>query len=236
MPWCRRIASLDLCLGGPPVADDVHRLSSSTRNKPLALHKYPNYAQSDTKSPPGFRINQLVSDIGRGHKAYRQAARALATGEALELPWVRFWRRGNGHRWQRGDIIVIAARHAPFVWTSNVNKTVRVQHKSHMTSISWGTTARHVLNGEETLQVWQEPSGEVLFRLRSFSRPHALIAWLTYPIVCYFQHKFAIDVRNKLHTIANDSLKDQRQLPRPVERGKPKRENLRGRNRFDTNP
>lgn len=236
MPRCLRVASIDLCVGGAPAAEDIHKLCTSSNNKPLALHNYPNYSQSDAASPRGFRINHLQSVIGRGDNAYRQAARALATGEALELPWVRFWRRGNGHRWQRGDIVVIAARHAPFIWTSNVNKTVRVQHRSNFTSVTWGTTSRHVLNGEETLQVWREPSGDVIFRLRSFSRPHALIAWLMYPIVCYFQRRFAVCVCNKLYDIAKDNIENQRQLPRPVERGKLIRENLRGRSRLDTNP
>lgn len=227
MPWCSRFASVDLCIGGAPVASDVQKLSAPASKQLLALHNYPHYSQADIRSPPGFRINHLHCVIGHGRNAYTQAARAITTGEAFEHPWVRFWRRGNGHKWAQGDVVVIAARLIPFLWTANVNKVVRVQRKPRSTAVSWGTTARHVLCGEEIVQVWQEPSGEVMFQLRSFSRPHALIAWLSYPIVCYLQRRFAIDVRNKLFAIANDKNRNRPQFPHPVERGKPKRENLR---------
>lgn len=202
MPLSWRVAGLDLSLGGPPVAAQITALSTSPRAAFPAV--YPNPGEAATASPSGHRINALTRTIAHGSSAWRRAARALETADALELPWVRFWRSGRGSRWAPGDVVVVAARVLPWVWTANVNRVVRVRRKRGRVSVSWGTTGRHVLRGEELIAVEKAGNGEVVFRLRSFSRPHACMAWATYPIVMYLQHAFARDVCRRLTEMAND--------------------------------
>lgn len=203
MPLSFRIAGVDVSLGGAPHAAQVSALSTSSRA--ASIGPYPSVGQAATASPPGYRINTLSRVIGTGTHAWRKAAKALETADALETPWVRFWRQGHALRWAKGDVVVVVARVLPFVWTSNVNKVVAVQRRRRSLSVAWGTTSRHVLRGEEVVSVSKKENGDVVFDLRSFSRPHAFMAWLSYPLVMYLQAAFARDVCRQLAEAANDS-------------------------------
>lgn len=202
MPLSWRVAGLDLSLGGPPVAAQITALSTSPRAAFPAF--YPNLGEAATASPPGHRINALTKSIASGSGAWKRAAHALETADALELPWVRFWRSGRGSRWAPGDVVVVAARVLPWVWTANVNRVVDVRRRRRRVVVAWGTTGRHVLRGEELISVEKARNGDVVFTLRSFSRPHAFMAWVTYPIVVYLQYAFARDVCRRLAEVAND--------------------------------
>lgn len=200
MPFPQRIAGIDLSLLGPPLASHINKLSTDPSSTTLA--PYPCQSQAATASPPGHKINQLTRKIGHGTRAYRRAAASLETGKALELPWARFWRVGSA-KWSPGDIVVVGARVLPFLWTANVNRVVSVSRRRRAFSVGWGTTKRHVLQGEEVLEVLCERNGDVIFRLRSFSRPRAFVAWLTYPVVLVLQRAFARDVSRQLERVAN---------------------------------
>lgn len=202
MPLQARIAGLDLSLGGAPVAAHISALSTCPRSASVA--EYPSLGRADSASPQGYRINSLRQVIGSGQYAWKKAARALETADALELPWVRFWRKGHGSRWARGDVVVVAARILPFVWTANVNRVVSVTRRRKIVSVVWGTTSRHVLRGEERISVQQQKNGDVLFQLRSFSRPDAFMAWVMHPIVVYLQHAFARGVCHRLMELARE--------------------------------
>lgn len=204
MPLTWRVAGLDLSIGGPPVASQITALSTSPRASRPA--PYPCAGQSSTASPRGHRVNSLTRNIASGSAAWRRAARSLETADAFELPWVRFWRSGRGSRWACGDVVVVAARVLPWVWTANVNRVVAVSRRSRRVAVSWGTTARHVLRGEELVSVEKAQNGDVVFILRSFSRPHAFMAWVMYPMVVYMQHAFARDVCKHLRELANENV------------------------------
>lgn len=204
MPLSFRFAGIDLSLGGAPVAAQVSALSTSPRA--ACLGPYPSVGEAATASPPGYRINKVSRVVGAGTRAWNKAAKALETADALETPWVRFWRQGHGSRWAKGDIVVVVARVFPFVWTANVNKVIAVQRRRRSLSVSWGTTSRHVLRGEEVVSVSTKENGDVMFDLRSFSRPHAFMAWLSYPLVMYLQAAFARDVCRQLTDAARETI------------------------------
>lgn len=134
--------------------------------------------------------------------AYKKAASSLETGLAFQLDWLRFWRVGSA-TWKTGDLVVVGARIFPFLWTANVNRVVTVARDRRRVAVGWGTTDRHVLAGEEVLQVSYQTNGDVVFTLRSFSRPQATVAWLLYPLVLALQHAFARDVGRQLERIAS---------------------------------
>lgn len=202
MPFLTRIAGLDLSLGGAPHADHVTQLSTSCRSSNLSV--YPSRGQSHTASPDGYRINSLTRTIGYGRESFKRASRALETADILTLPWVRFWRKGLGSRWANGDVVVVAARLLPFVWIANVNRVVNVHRGRAEMAVAWGTTKRHVLKGEETVAVRKKRNGEVMFELRSFSKPNAVVAWWTYPVVVAMQVMFARGVHRQLEQIARE--------------------------------
>lgn len=232
MPLCGRIAGVDICLFGPPAAHNVEKYSSSFASSSMIHPMYPNHSESLTATPKRYRVNSFTKKIGQGRSVYGRAARALETGEAMELPWAKFWRGGNGSCWTSADVLVIAARVIPFVWIANVNTVVHAVRRHSSLTLTWGTTARHVLRGEESVQIAKHRNGDVVFHLRSFSKPHAFIAWITYPLVIYLQHRFARDVANRLDDIANQRFQSSNATLPPIERGKPKQENLRGGRRF----
>ena len=203
MPVVFRLFGLDLSLFGTPMAEHVHMLSN--RPDGMLVAHYPCRGKASTATPRGYRINTLYSTIGHGSQAWYRAKKALETGDGLELPWVRIWRWGNGSRWHVHDTFVLAARILPFVWSVNVNKVVHVRRGRRYVRISWGTTARHFLKGEEQVGIEKKPDGQVVFSLRSFSRPNAFMAWVTYPIIVWKQRAFARDVCKRLVHIVNDA-------------------------------
>lgn len=196
MPLLTRILGVDLSLGGAPVAADVSRVSSTGGAAGVAV--YAGRGKAALASPPGFRINEITRVVGRGRAAWSRAVEGVETGKVLDSAWVRFWRGGRGSRWGLGDSVVVGGRVLPGIWFVNVNRVVGVQRGRRKVSVAWGTTARHVLRGEEVVSVVREKNGDVRFSLRSFSRPHAFLAWLGYPLVVHLQHKFAHDVARQL--------------------------------------
>ena len=65
--------------------------------------------------------------------------------------------------------------------------------------MSWGTTRRHVLCGEERLTVrWDAASDEVRFEVVSFSRPRHLFSVVAYPYVVGQQRRFARDATARM--------------------------------------
>lgn len=207
MPLQARIAGLDLSLGGAPVAAHISALSTSPRSATIA--DYPSSGRAACASPPGYRINSLQKVIGSGSHAWKKATRALESAEAFELPWVRFWRTGHGSRWSPGDVVVMAARILPFVWTANVNRVTSITRRRGCVAVAWGTTSRHVLRGEELISVQRQKNGDVLFQLRSFSRPKAFMAWVAYPVVVYLQHAFARGVCRRLMDLAREPIEEE---------------------------
>lgn len=203
MPLLLRVAGVDLTLGGPPVAGQVQRLSQSARAGALAT--YPGADSLAAASPAGFRVNERRAVVGHGRAAWQRAARGLETTSALDLGWARFWRNGRGNGWARGDVVVVGARLLPALWAANVSRVVGVRRGRSRVAVAWGTSARHVLRGEEVVAVERASNGDVVCSIRSFSRPATPIAWLAYPAVVLLQLKFAHDVCKRMKVIAAET-------------------------------
>jgi uncharacterized protein (UPF0548 family) len=209
-PRAVRVAGIDFSLGGPPLAADISRLVTAhaagapTAPLPPSLRVAPPPAPA--APPAGFRANSYSRVVGRGRAHWARAARALETADALDLPWARFWRGGKGGRWAAGDPVVVGARVVlPGLWVANVNRVVSFSRGARRVSVTWGTTPRHMLHGEEVVAVERQRNGDVLFSLRSYSRPNSLVAWLTYPYVVYLQRKFARSVAWRLEQITRQT-------------------------------
>jgi uncharacterized protein (UPF0548 family) len=210
MPVSVRLAGLDVTLGGPPRAADISRLFS----EPAASARLPSLGVLRPGPPPaGYRVQELERVVGSGKDAWRRSSRALETADALDLSWARFWSAGKRGKSVAGDPVVIGARVlVPGLWVSNVNHLVDLSRSRSRVSMAWRTTTRHALSGEEVLKVERRNSGDVVFSLKSYSRPRSLVAWLTYPYVIFLQRKFALGVAHRLEQIARseDALAERR--------------------------
>lgn len=172
------VPPLHVGLSAPPeaclaaaMAEARFALLSSYRGSTAAVNELPLH---------GWWIVRHERCIGHGSTAFNRAVRALHDLEFFEHDWLTA-RRAD-------DMLVIAARQFGFVWLTNAN---RVLHRDHA-SITFGTTQRHVLAGEERIGVRHDSAtGAVEFEIRSLSRPRHVFAWLAYPIVVAQQRRFA---------------------------------------------
>ena len=195
--WWRRLDAVDPSdalrpLGSRPSTDDIDAFAKSVSDAPRC--KYPG---SVDDIPPYWFVNQKEECIGKGRDAFERASNALADLECMELRWLM-------HRTE-GDTLAVCSRQFFFVWLMYANKLLDKQFTApRQRSISWGTTRRHVLCGEERLTVrWDDASDEVLFEVKSFSRPRHLFSWATYPYVILQQKRFARDATAAMTRLAS---------------------------------
>ena len=143
------------------------------------------YPGSVDDLPPRWFVNRSERQIGRGEKAYEKAAAALAALDCLELEWLTHSRDDSA--------LAICSRQFGVLWMMNANRIIQQAAKPTECSMTWATTRRHVLCGEERLSVRIDDAGDVHFAICSFSRPRHLFSWLAYPYVVAQQRRFARD-------------------------------------------
>ena len=178
--------------GSRPSTDDIDAFAKSVSDAPRC--KYPG---SVDDIPHYWFVNQKEECIGKGRDAFERASNALEDLECMELRWLM-------HRTE-GDTLAVCSRQFFFVWLMYANKLLDKQFTApRQRSISWGTTRRHVLCGEERLTVrWDDVSDEVLFEVKSFSRPRHLFSWAAYPYVILQQKRFARDATAAMTRLAS---------------------------------
>ena len=168
----------------------------------------PSFSTADPSLLPrhGWMINESRQRIGRGHAAYARAARALEALECCQLNWL------TAH--MQDGVLAICSRQLGGVWVMNANLILRRESQRHCSSVTFRTTTRHLLAGEERLAVtWDETTDDVHFEVLSFSRPRHALSWLSYPYVLYQQRRFARDATTKMAwSIAYDSISTGRAL------------------------
>ena len=147
--------------------------------------------------PPRWLVNHHERIIGHGGTAFARACTALDRLACLELPWLTHC--------VRDDVLAVCSRQFGIVWLMNANRIVARTPSSRRgganeRSITWATTRRHVLCGEERLRVhWDKgASDEVRFEVLSFSRPRHVFAWASYPVVVAQQLRFARDAADTM--------------------------------------
>ena len=165
----------------PPPAEDISRFTQASQ-----FSKQCNYPGSVDSIPPFWFINQSHRQIGHGRDAFRRASEVLDTLKLLNLGWLTHF--------LHGDTLSICSRQFGIIWMMNANRLIDRRESYDQCSVTWGTTRRHVLAGEERLSVkWDRASDEVTFEILSFSRPRHAFSWLAYPYVVAQQKRFAND-------------------------------------------
>lgn len=167
--------------------------ASAGRSAPLA--RYPGSTRGGAL-PERWRVCRSSSPIGKGGAAYARAAAALRALDCMQLGWL--------HAAFDGDGMAIASRQFGCVWLLNANRVLSREETPRACAVTWATTRRHVLAGEERLELrWDAASDDVVFSVLSFSRPRHAFSWLAYPYVCAQQARFARDAAAALGRAAN---------------------------------
>ena len=173
---------------GSSAPSDVFLASACEHGALATLSSYPGSTASAASIPRGWYVNRCTQRVGVGPIAYKRAKCALHQLEPFRLGWLVHCGRGEN--------MVLASRQCG-IWLVNAN---RILHQDDA-SITFGTTTRHVLAGEERLAIhYAACSGEVTFEVLSFSRPRHLLSWLAYPIVLMQQRRFARDASVRMRS------------------------------------
>lgn len=152
-----------------------------------------NYAAKRStieKPPSGFFRNDTSAMLGEGEECWMQAVEALRRWRATRLRWCEFLSLTGEP--VRGDMVVARVKHLGF-WSLQPSRIVDVYSEPRCYAFTIRTLPQHDEQGEERFEVEWLSSGQVRFRIRSYSRPAHLAGWLALSYVRYLQRRFARD-------------------------------------------
>ena len=158
----------------------------------------------DTRA--GRNYDDMTAVIGHGAADFERARAALAAWKQFDLGWVELFPRDASP--QPGTTLAVLIRHLGF-WSLNGARIVYgvgdPQRGSHV-GIAYGTLTNHAERGEELFEVSLDPhSGEVRYRLRAASWPHAMLTRIGYPIVRLLQARFRHDSAEAMRRAVSSS-------------------------------
>jgi uncharacterized protein (UPF0548 family) len=144
------------------------------------------------ESPPGFKIDEASSVIGRGETTFASAKQALTNWQQFDLGWVEL--HPHGAPIEAGSVVAVLVRHLGF-WSLNGCRVVYLIDEAGMKfGYAYGTLANHAELGEEIFEVSFDPATEaVTYRIRAVSKARALAARIGYPYTRFLQEYFRRD-------------------------------------------
>jgi uncharacterized protein (UPF0548 family) len=137
--------------------------------------------------PTGYDHLEQSGAVGTGPAAFeRAAAAAFERAAAAVLDWgaqrgVGFRVRATGPASEQGAVAVLTAG-LPDLGFDFPCRVVWAQTTGDERGFGYGTLPGHPESGEESFVVSLRPDGEVVFTVRAFSRPAALVARLGGPL------------------------------------------------------
>ncbi len=147
------------------------------------------------RPPSWFFRNDTCVGLGQGERCWLRANEALRRWRVTRLDWCEFLSLTDEP--EPGQTVVARVSHLGF-WSLQTSRIVEVRCEPRLYSFNIRTLKRHDEQGEERFEVEWLPSGDVRFRIRSYSRPAHLAGWLALPYVRYLQRRFA---RDAVHTM-----------------------------------
>lgn len=144
--------------------------------------------------PVGRRFDEAVATIGRGASDFTRAQRALRAWKQFDIGWVEVFPRCAPTA--AGTNVAVLIRHFGF-WSLNGARVVYGAGRGiedGRFGFAYGTLPNHAEAGEELFEVaLDETTGDVTYRIRAMSWPHALVARIGQPIVRGLQARFRRD-------------------------------------------
>jgi uncharacterized protein (UPF0548 family) len=139
-------------------------------------------------------LDEVVATIGRGAADYERARAALCAWQQFALAWVEIFPRDAPT--DAGSVVAVLMRHLGF-WSLNGARVVYAvgdRHDGRVFGYAYGTLTNHAEAGEELFEVaLSADTGDVTYRIRARSWPHAALARIGYPIVRALQAQFRRD-------------------------------------------
>ncbi len=153
---------------------------------------YPEIGQTGSEAgmPDGYYHLNVEQKIGSGRATFQTAVHSLQQWTCFKLNWTRIVFDGVP---QVGRQIAVAAR-VGGLWSVNCCRLIAHdagQSDTNSWSFTVGTLPRHMAIGEEQISLrFDTETGDVIYRVRSFSRPNWWLArWVT-PLVRRQQRRF----------------------------------------------
>jgi uncharacterized protein (UPF0548 family) len=173
-----------------PSTADINRFLRESQELPVSYRPI-----GIVETPPGEgRFDEQVVSIGHGLGDFERARAALLVWKQFGVGWVETFPRQAPI--EPGTNVAVLIRHLGF-WSLNGCRVVYCVGGAKGESrfgFAYGTLPNHAEGGKELFEVFVErENGEVMYRIRAKSWPHAVLAHVGQPIVRALQARFRRD-------------------------------------------
>ena len=175
-----------------PSDAQIEEFLASQKDLPFS---YPRVGASQTAAiPAGYPVNHHRVHLGDGADAFARAKDAIQSWTMYKLSWTRLYPPNAPVA--GGEVVCAVVNHG-FCWTINPCRIIYLLEKSEKNretfGFGFGTLPGHSEAGEERFTVERRADDAVWFEIWSFARPHDIVAKIGFPLVGFFQRKFAKD-------------------------------------------
>ena len=152
--------------------------------------------------PHHRNLDESIVVIGNGRSGFERACSALLAWKQSNIGWMEIFPKESP---AAGHVVVILARHLGF-WSLNACRVLYFVGGPGEArfGFAYGTLTNHAVAGEELFEVFiDSESGEVMYRIRAVSWPHAVLAQIGRPFSRWLQARFRRDsasaMKRQLH-------------------------------------
>lgn len=139
-------------------------------------------------------VDEQVVPIGSGMEDFERARSALTSWQHLDIGWLAVHPQTPDVA--AGAVVAVLVHHLGF-WSLNACRVLYtvepVADDCARFGFAYGTLTNHAESGEELFEVFVEPDGRVMYRIRAVSWPRAALAQAGYPVVRWLQARFRRD-------------------------------------------
>ncbi|HXV43918.1 MAG TPA: DUF1990 domain-containing protein [Anaerolineae bacterium] len=170
--------------------EQIQQFIASQRDRPFS---YAEVGASQAAPPAGYTVDHNRMQLGVGVEIFERAKTAVQRWEMFHFNWLQLcW---PGAPIEVGSTVAIMVR-ALGIWSLNACRIVYlIEEKGAIEKFgfAYGTLPEHAERGEERFCVeWHHQNDTVWYDILAFSRPHQLLAKVTYPYTRQLQKRFAV--------------------------------------------
>jgi uncharacterized protein (UPF0548 family) len=167
-----------------PSVVEIDRLLAEAK---AAEPTYPEVGQTKAEQlPDDYRPDRYERRLGRGDEVFERAATALRAWQAQIGAGARV--RPEGARVDTEDTIVMLIQ-VGGLWAALPCRVVYVDEEPERFAFAYGTLPGHPETGEAAFRIERDGTGDVFFRIVSFSRTVDPLARLASPVTRLIQQR-----------------------------------------------
>jgi uncharacterized protein (UPF0548 family) len=163
-------------------ADRLREFLETARSSPLS---YPEVGASLGSRPDGYHHDSYDVALGTGDAVYRRAIRGLEEWQTHRAAGVIVYPPDAPI--ENGTTVALALP-APGLHVLAACRIVAVVREADRFGFAYGTLAGHPEQGEEAFLI-ERDGDTVRFTITAFSRPHALLARIGFPLARVIQRR-----------------------------------------------